>query len=67
MDRPNFSMAAIVDRGLAMDNRQDAVAYLAQQHVPDRVIARVLSERAALVERRSKNETAQCRDGLRSD
>lgn len=52
MDRPNSEMEALVEAALAMDNRLAAVAYLAKQGVPDRVIARLLSARAERSKRR---------------
>jgi len=55
MDRPSSEMAAAVARALAMANKLDAVTYLAEHRVPDRVIARLLSERAESGERRTPN------------
>lgn len=55
MDRPNSEMAAAVAKALAMANKLDAVTYLAEHRVPDRVIARLLSERAESGERRAFN------------
>jgi hypothetical protein len=43
MDRPNASMAQVVETSLKMDNKKDALAYLVEHRVPDRVIARLLS------------------------
>ena len=52
MDRPNTTMAATVNAGLAMANRRDAIAYLSANRVPDHVIARLLCERADAAKRR---------------
>lgn len=45
MDRPNATMAAVVNIGLGMGDKQAALAYLMANSVPERVIARVLSSR----------------------
>ena len=55
MDRPNSEMAAAVARPLTMPNKLDAVTYRAEHQVPDRVIARLLSEQAKSGERRTPN------------
>jgi hypothetical protein len=53
MDRPNTTMAAVIDAGLRMNDKQAALAYFVKNSVPERVIARVLSAPAS-----SKRQTA---------
>ena len=53
MDRPNTAMAVAVNESLSMANRRDAVAHLIANRVPDRVIARLLSERVDIAKRRA--------------
>lgn len=48
-------MAAAVNESLATTNQRDAVAHLIANRVPDRVIARVQSERADADKRRARN------------
>lgn len=55
MDRLNSEMAAAVARTLTMSNKLDVVTYRAEHQLPDRVIARLLSERAKSGERRTPN------------
>lgn len=55
MDRPNSEMAAAVERTPTMSNKLGAMTYRAEHQVPDREIARLLSERAKLGERRTPN------------
>lgn len=57
MDRPNTELAAIVDSALRMQHKAEAVAYLVQHQVADRVIARLLSERAEASQRRGHSAT----------
>lgn len=57
MDRPNTELAAVVETALRMEHKPEAVAYLVQHQVADRVIARLLSERAEVSQRRGRATT----------